>query len=88
MAKELLAWSDQTVSDCKNNDWLLDSTKYYWTLTTYIGGSSTFLVHYAGLVLDNPSYEKSEVYPALYLSSDVKITSGDGSYTNPYQLSL
>ena len=26
------------------------------------------------------------VYPTLYLSSDIKITSGDGTQNNPYEL--
>lgn len=36
----------------------------------------------------NASYANYAVFPALYLSSNVKITGGDGSESNPFTLTL
>ena len=33
LAKELYNWNSSSYSDCKNNDWLYDSSNYQWTLT-------------------------------------------------------
>ena len=85
---ELYNWDDY--DDCSNNDWLLDSSNDQWTLTPnssygydvfYMGSSGTANLQYVYY----PSYVVS---PTLYLSSNVKISGGDGSEGNPYTLSL
>ena len=89
---ELYYWNSTSVSDCKNNDWLYSGT-YQWTLTS---SSSTpnfvFIVDYRGHVnsgtADATNDARLVVSPALYLSSNVKITGGDGSESNPFTLSL
>jgi len=81
-------WSDSSVSDCNNNDWLFNSS-YQWTLTPYSGGANhSFYVGGSGYVHANSTNSPFGVRPVLYLKSSVKITSGDGTQENPYQLSL
>lgn len=76
-------------SVCKNTTWMYDSEKWWWTMSTYANGN-TFGAYVA---LPNGffpygSNEVGRIYPVLYLSSNVKIISGDGSQNNPFQLSL
>ena len=86
--KELYNWSDSSVSDCKNNDWLINSS-YQWTISPYADSSRAnlaFLVGSGGTV--NPSYAFTDfaVLPVVYLTSSVGIESGDGSSGNPFTL--
>ncbi len=84
----LFDWNNY--DDCYNNNWLYDNIHAQWTLNTLsrYDGLAVFYVSSNGEV--NASYPNSEcaVSPALYLSSNVKISGGDGSQGNPYQLSL
>ena len=84
---ELYNWDDY--SDCYNNDWLYDSSNHQWTLTSDSSHSNVvFAVVSIGSVGNTfPSIATSAVSPALYLSSNVKITGGDGSESNPFTLS-
>ncbi|HIQ94538.1 TPA: hypothetical protein IAB29_05360 [Candidatus Ventrenecus stercoripullorum] len=88
LAKELYNWD--SVSDCYNNDWLYKSGTYQWTLTPRSGSSNlVFFVYYDGYVNSNSALNASNaVSPALYLSSNVKISGGTGTSSDPYQLSL
>ena len=87
---ELYYWDISSVSDCKNNDWLYNISSYQWTLTSpYSYSYAVFIVYINGHVVGNSAY--STLYalsPALYLSSNVKISGGEGTSSNPYTLSL
>ena len=73
---------------CKTYNWLA-KTSWYWTLSPYSGNSNhVFLVGGDGAVLDSRTSNASNVFPAVFLKSDVKITSGTGEKDNPYKLSL
>ena len=87
LAKELYNWSSSSFSDCKNNDWIFNST-IQWTLTPYSSGSnSVFSVYDAGYVLSNSYANPSRgVRPSVYLTSNVSISGGDGTMNNPYIL--
>ena len=86
---ELNDWYGAGVSDCKNNDWLYDSLNIQWTLTPYSGSSgSVFFVNGDGYVDSYSASYSRVVSPALYLSSNVKISGGDGSVSSPFELSL
>ena len=51
LAKELYNWNSSSYSDCKNNDWLLDSNTNQWTLTPSSSASNcVFRVIYTGYV--------------------------------------
>ena len=49
---------------------------------------SIAFVYYYSLRSNTESGNISAIRPVLYLSSSVKLTSGDGSEDNPYQLSM
>ena len=88
LAKELYDWN--SVSDCYNNDWLYDSSNSQWTLTPNSASSDgVFGVDsYESVPNFSARYPHAVVSPALYLSSNVRISGGDGSESNPFTLSL
>ena len=76
--------------DCFNNDWLFYSSNKQWTLTPNYGWPSDVIyVNSNGSVgrYTANSFPLA-VSPALYLSSNVKITGGSGTSSDPYTLSL
>ena len=89
LAKELYNWDSSSYRDCKNNDWLYDSSNFQWTLTPNSAYSySVFVVRSYGRVNRDSADIYYAVSPALYLSSNVKISGGDGSVSSPFELSL
>ena len=88
--KELYNWSDSSVSDCKNNDWLFNSS-YQWTLSPSANSSralNAFFVFSGGSVYDHPASTHIAARPVVYLTSNVKISGGEGTSKSPYQLEL
>ena len=78
-------------STCKKSDWMFNSDTW-WTLSPYSSSSITvFFVDYKNGIA-NPSnifsghatYNAATVRPTVTLSSEIKITGGDGSQSNPY----
>ena len=87
--KELHSWNSSSESDCKNNDWLYDSSNIQWTLTPFASYSNdVFDVNSYGFVYYYSAYISYGVSPALYLNSNVKISGGSGTEESPYTLSL
>ena len=88
MAKELFNWNDSSYSDCKNNDWLYNSSSSQWTMSPRADNSNNvFIVDDKGCVssyIANFSY--FVVSPVVHLKSTIKITSGTGSSTDPFIL--
>ena len=86
--KELYNWDDSSDSDCKNNDWLLDtSNEQWWTLApdkSY--SSSVFSVNYYGVVRYNIANFQLAVRPSVYLISKTAILGGEGTPENPYEI--
>ena len=89
LAKELFRWSSSSYSDCKNNDYLYNSSLYQWTLTPISSYSyRVFDVGTTGLVnINGASSSRNSASPVLYLKSTVEITGGDGTSGNPFTLS-
>ena len=87
LAKELYSWSSSGYSDCKNNDWLFNST-IQWTLTPFSSPSGdVFIVGNTGYVSYYSNASNSYgVRPSVYLTSNVGISGGDGTMNNPYIL--
>ncbi len=87
-AEALYNWD--TEEECSSNDWLKPSSSYLWTITPYSGGSIyAFSVTSSGFVDNcyNVIYS-AVVWPVVYLKSSVKIIDGDGTFQNPYILSV
>ena len=83
----LYSWNS-SVSDCKNNDWLLLSGTQ-WTLSPYAtssDASGAFGVGSGGSVYNGSAYISNGVRPVVYLTSNVGVQSGDGSKGNPFTL--
>ena len=80
---------DDNFSSCLNTGWM-DNNDYWWTLTLDSGYSNAvFAVYSNGNVNSYDSGDESTaVHPTLYLSSEVQITGGNGTQSNPYQISL
>ena len=77
---------DNTNGLCENYNWLLKNSSYY-TLSPYSGGPSTvFYVGNKGYIDEVSAYNSYSVFPSVYLKSDIKITSGTGEKSNPYNL--
>ena len=89
LAKELWNWDSSSYSDCKNNDYLYNSSLYQWTLTPHSSDSNyVFNVSTTGNVsYDDANYSRRSASPVLYLLSTVEITGGDGTSGNPFTLS-
>ena len=82
LAKELYNWNNSSYSDCKNNDWLFTGT-YQWTLTpnssysNYVFGVRSYSYYY-------DARHSHAVRPSIYLKSNIAISKGTGSSTDPY----
>ncbi len=75
---------------CKNTTWMFYSLNW-WLLSPRSSNDSLIISSSGnfGTSTAGGTYGISAgVRPVLYLSSDIKITGGDGSQSNPYQLSL
>ena len=82
------SWNDSSVSDCKNNDWLLLSSTQ-WTISLRASSSfatSAFSVSSGGRVNSSYASYGDVVQPVVYLTSNVGVQSGDGSRGNPFIL--
>ena len=86
LATNLYSWD--SVSDCYNNDWLYDSSNNQWTLTPGISLENVYRIQALGETNIFSSSMTAGVYPSVYLSSEVKITSGQGTAIDPYRLEL
>ena len=88
----LYSWNSS--SDCYNNDWLYNNSSnyrvnYHWTLTPDASPSRiVFCVVSSGHVSTNATSTSTGVSPTLYLNSNVKISGGSGTESNPFVLSL
>ena len=88
LAKEMYNWNSSSYSDCYNNDYLLNSSSNQWTLSPRSGLSNVvFSVDSSGSVSSYFAYDSNNsASPVLYLKSDVTITGGSGTSTDPYKL--
>ena len=83
--KELYNWKDSSYSDCKNNNWLYNSSVQWTMIPLTSGSNSVFCLNTSGhlfhVIARSTSYT---IHPVVFLKSSVKIDSGDGSASNPY----
>ena len=81
-------------TNCRDTSWLRNTSTAQWTITPNASDSlSVFGVGSAGFV-DNIGVNSNSVFnaiasrPVLFLKSNVQITGGDGSQSNPFTLSV
>ena len=87
LAKELTKWDDSSVSDCKDNDWMYNSSKSQWTITSQFNTNGVFYVNNTGYVSSNIVYGDCGVRPVVHLNSAIKVITGSGTKESPYVLS-
>ena len=75
-------------ADCKNNNWIYNSSYYQWTITPYSGISNiVWYVYSNGRMYNISALNAYGVRPVVYLKSSIKITGGTGTSSDPYKLS-
>ena len=79
-------WSS-SYSDCKNNDWLYNSS-YSWTISPIASVSyNVFNVTGGGSIYYDNVFNNSGTFrPTVFLKSNIKIVDGNGTENNPYIL--
>ena len=82
-------WKNSSYSDCYTNDWLKLSSNYSWLLSPSSNYASyAFYVTHTGSIVNYDTSVNNAVLPTVYLKSNVSISGGSGTLTDPYQLSL
>ena len=79
--------NNDNYNTCKNSNWMFNSD-FWWTLSPFSGVSNNvFLVQFDCSISDlGAKGALTDVRPVVTLSSEVKITGGNGSKSNPYTL--
>ena len=90
LAKTMYKWNESS-PDCKNNNWLIDSTNDQWTITPVPDSGNANYVFYvtsSGQVDQALASSSIVIRPVAYLKSSVKIkensSSDYGSENNPF----
>src|SRR5574344_711501 len=83
-------WNYYTNAACHTNDWLWKSGHAQWAIVPHSSYSgSVWNVGSSGYAADLDSADDGyAVGPVLYLKSNVQITGGEGTSTNPYTLAI
>ena len=89
LAKELYNWRSSDFSDCKGNDYLLDTNNFQWTMAPDSDSASeVFDVREAGYVSRYDAFDGGDVRPVLFLKSSILLDKGTGESSNPYTLKI
>ena len=87
LAKELYNWDSDSVSDCKNNDWMYNSNIWQWTITPRQDDpDNVFDVCYTGYVGSSSANSYLGARPVVHLNSAIKVITGSGTKESPYIL--
>ena len=83
----LYFWDSSSSSDCKNNDWLYNSSTDQWALDPQSSSSDfVFFVDSDGAGNSGNANSQSAIRPSVYLVSSTKILGGEGTLENPYEI--
>ena len=75
-----------TGGQCKGTTWMFYSSDTWWTLSPRSVNSHSVFYVYSGHFSSNGAISNYALRPVVYLSSEVKITGGNGSQNNPYTI--
>ncbi len=83
-------WNN-TYTDCKNNDWLLNTSMWTWSLSpralSFNSSNHVFHVYSTGSVTDDIAMYAGSVRPVVFLKSSVQFTGeGNGTQSKPFEL--
>ena len=77
---------DESIQNSSDKNWLF-SNGYEWTMSAY-SSSAPLYANFSGFLLDTSASEGHAARPVLYLKSNVYVTGGMGSKTDPYTLGI
>ena len=80
-------YEDYYKSECHLNNWL-NSFGSLWTLNRVNNADNQIFYADGSILRMSANSTTKAVFPTVYLSSDVKIISGNGTMENPYVLSV
>ena len=88
LASTLFGWNE--ANECKLNSWIYSGEAYYLTIMSYASPSMMFSVLGLGMgyIGWNEADVGGSVRPVIYLKPNVKITNGEGTKAEPYELKL
>ena len=79
--------SNYNDEECMDSNWIF--YEFIWTMIAREDNANViFYVNNEGRLYGNYTYWADRIYPTIYLKPNVRITSGDGTLENPYQLTL
>ena len=87
-----LSLNNTNRSTCKNTNWiysLISPSNFLWTISPSSSSDDSVvsiyaLITYAGYINNNYASNSYGILPALYLTQQTKIISGEGLQTNPF----
>ncbi len=88
LAKELYGWNSNSVSDCKDNDWMYESRYPQWTITPSFSGDGygAFIASSTGFATSILVSYGDGVRPVVHLKSTIRVITGSGTKDSPYIL--
>lgn len=84
-------WYQSSVSDCKNHDWLHNSSLSRWTIGPCgqeSRATEVYCLDSRGISDGTYAAVAFDIYPSVFLNNRVLITSGNGSLEYPFELAL
>ena len=75
-------------SECITNNYLYHSNSDSWLLMPNSDIFNANFLLYSGFISDTGVMMPYDIYPTLYLKSNISFKFGDGTMNNPYQLSV
>ncbi len=82
-------WANPAFIDCLNNNFLYKSNNYYDRLLTPVSdGNAVYTIYRNEFIAPESLGSNLSVRPTLFLKSSISISSGTGSSSDPYQLSI
>ena len=89
LTKDLYFWDESDVSDCKNNNYLYNSSADKLTLAPHYRREHSAVALYSWGHIDTVDAQfPGDVHPSLYLKSSVSFKKGTGTSNDPYQLNI
>jgi len=80
------------LADCKNNNWLFNSSGSQWTMTSNGDIDTAFgvirIFEIGQVSGGGNAFDLSFVNPVVYLRADIKMVDGNGTKKQPFQFSL
>ena len=76
-------------SSCVSTGWMdTTSVEWWWTLSPYYGGSSRYVFSVGSYIVNDYDANNASfaVRPSIYLNSEIQITGGNGTQSNPYTI--